>query len=84
MLVLRGFLQVPLVYQKNVLIKPSKGLHRSFSGWFCEKFQLHELAKIVKQSIGSDFAQLHNRVQEDQQTNNVIQIKALANVDTAI
>ena len=67
-----------------MLIKPSKGLHRSFSGWFCEKFQLHELAKIVQQSSGSDFAQLHNRVQEDQQTNNVIQIKALANVDTAI
>ena len=48
-----------------------------------EKFELHELVKIVWQSSGPDSAQLLNRVQEGQQTNNdVIQIKALANTDT--
>ena len=49
-----------------------------------EKFQLHELVEIVWQSSDPDFAQLLNRVQEGQQTDNdVIQIKALANTDTA-
>ena len=49
-----------------------------------EKFQLHELVEIVWQSSDPDFAQLLNRVREGQQTDNdVIQIKALANTDTA-
>ena len=49
-----------------------------------EKFQLHELVEIVQQSSDPDSAQLLNRVQEGQQTNNeVIQIKALANTVTA-
>ena len=49
-----------------------------------EKFQLHELFEIIRQSSDPDFVQLLNRVGEGQQTNNdVIQIKALANTDTA-
>ena len=49
-----------------------------------EKFQLHEQFEIVLQSSDPDFAQLSNRVRECQQTDNdVIQIKALANADTA-
>ena len=45
---------------------------------------MHELVKIVRQSSDPDFAQLLNRVREGQQTDNdVIQIKALANTDTA-
>ena len=49
-----------------------------------EKFQLHELVEIVRQSSDPDFAQLLNRVREGQQTDNdVIQIKALASTDTA-
>ena len=49
-----------------------------------EKFQLHELDEIVWQSSDPDFAQLLNKVGEGQQTDNdVIQIKALANTDTA-
>ena len=40
--------------------------------------------EIVLQSSNPVFAQLHSRVQERQQTNNdVIQINALANTDTA-
>ena len=39
---------------------------------------------IVRQSSDPDFAQLLNRVRKGQQTDNdVIQIKALANTDTA-
>ena len=42
------------------------------------------LVEIVRQCSGPDFAQLLNRVREGQQTDNdVIQIKALANTDTA-
>ena len=49
-----------------------------------EKFQLHELFEIIRQSSDPDLVQLLNRVGEGQQTNNdVIQIKALANTDTA-
>ena len=49
-----------------------------------EKFQLHELVEIVRQSSHPDFGQLLNRVQEGKHTDNVIQIiKALANLDTA-
>ena len=49
-----------------------------------EKFQLHELVEIVRQSSHPDFGQLLNRVQEGKHTDNVIQIiKALANIDTA-
>ena len=65
-------------------MKPSKGSYRSFNGWLWEKFQLHKLVEIVRQSSDPDFAQLLNRVREGQQTDNdVIQIKALANTDTA-
>ena len=65
-------------------MKPSKGSYRSFNGWLWEKFQLHELVETVQQSSDPDFAQLLNRVREGQQTDNdVIQIKALANTDTA-
>ena len=49
-----------------------------------EKFQLHELFGIVQQGSDPDFAQLLNRVGEGQQTDNdAIQIKDLANTDTA-
>ena len=49
-----------------------------------EKFQLHELVKIVWQSSDPDFTQLLNRVREGQQSDNdVIQLKALANTNTA-
>ena len=66
-------------------MKPSKGSYRSFNGWLWEKFQLHELVEIVRQSSDPDFAQLLNRVREGQQTDNdVIQIKALANTDTTL
>ena len=45
---------------------------------------MHELVTIVRQSRDPDFAQLLNRVRKGQQTDNdVIQIKALANTDTA-
>ena len=65
-------------------MKPTKGSYRPFNGWLWEKFQLHELVEIVWQSSDPDFAQLLNRVREGQQTDNdVIQIKALANTDTA-
>ena len=49
-----------------------------------EKFQLHEQTVIVQQSNHPDFAQLRNRVQEGQQTNDgVIQVKDLTNINTA-
>ena len=65
-------------------MKPSKESYRSFNGWLLEKFQLHELVEVVWQSCDPDFAHLLNRVQEGQQTDDdVIQIKALANNDTA-
>ena len=65
-------------------MKPSKGSYRSFNGWLWETFQLHELVEIVWQSSNPDFAQLLNAVRKGQQTDNdVIQIKALANTDTA-
>ena len=49
-----------------------------------EKFQLYELVDIAWQSSDPDFAQLLNRVREGQQTNDdLIQIKALANTNTA-
>ena len=49
-----------------------------------EKFQLHELFEVVRQSSDPDFAQLPNRVREDQHTNDdLTQIKALANTNTA-
>ena len=45
---------------------------------------MHELVTIVRQSRDPDCAQLLNRVRKGQQTDNdVIQIKALANTDTA-
>ena len=84
LLVVGDFLQLPPVKQKGVFMKPSKGSDRSFNRWLWEKFQLHELVEIVQQSSDPDSAQLLNRVQESQQTNNeVIQIKALANTVTA-
>ena len=65
-------------------MKPSRGLYRSLDGWLREKFQLHELVEIVWQGSGPKFAQLLNSVQEGQKTDNdVIQIKTLANTDTA-
>ena len=49
-----------------------------------EKFQLHELVEIVRQSSYPDFAQLLNRVREGQLTNDdLTQIKTLANTNTA-
>ena len=84
LLVVGNVLQLPPVNQKDVFMKPSKGSYRSFKGWLWEKFQLHEQVEIVLQSSDPDFAQLSNRVRECQQTDNdVIQIKALANADTA-
>ena len=45
---------------------------------------MHEVGEIVRQSSDLDFAQLLSRVREGQQTeNDVIQIIALANTDTA-
>ena len=79
-----NFLPPPSVNQKGLFLKPSKGSYRSFSQWLWEKFQLHQLVEIVQQNSDPDFAQLPSRVQEDQQTDNdVNQIKALANTDTA-
>ena len=84
MLVVGEFLQLPPVNQKGTFLKPSKGSYRSFNRWLWEKLQLYELVEIVRQSSDTDFAQLLNRVRECQQTDNdVIQIKALANTDTA-
>ena len=83
-LVLVNFLPPPSDNQKGLFLKPSKGSYRSFSQCLWEKFQLHQLSEIVQQNSDPDFAQLPNRVQEDQQTDNdVNQIKALANTDTA-
>ena len=65
-------------------MKPTKGSYRTFNGWLWEKFQLHELVEIVCQSSDPDFAHLLNRFGEGYQTDHdVIQIKALANTDTA-
>ena len=84
MLVAGDFLQLPPANQKGVFLKPNKGSYRSFNAWLWEKFQLRELVEIVWQSSDPDFAQLLNRIQKGQQTNNdVIQITALANTDTA-
>ena len=82
-LVLVNFLPPPSGNQKGLFLKPSKGSYRSFSQWLWEKFQLHQLVEIVQQNSDPDFAQLPTRVQEDQQTDDVNQIKALANTDTA-
>ena len=80
----QNILRLPPVTQKSVFMRPSKGSYRSFNEWLWEKFQLHALVEIVRQSSDPDFAQLLNRVREGQQTNNdVIQIKTLANTDTA-
>ena len=46
-----------------------------------EKSQLYKLVEIVQQSSDPDFAQLINNIQKGQ--SNLIQIKALANTDTA-
>ena len=62
LLVVVDFLQLPPVNQKGVFMRPSKGSYRSFSEWLWEKFQLHKLVKIVRQSNDPDFAQLLNRV----------------------
>ena len=84
LLVVRDFLKLPPVNQKDVFMKPNKGSHRSFNEWLWEKFQLHELVEIARQSSDPDFAQLFNRLREGQQTDNdVIQIKALPNTDIA-
>ena len=77
LLVVADFLQLPPVNQKVVFMKTSKGSYRSFSGWGMR------LVEIVPQSSIPDFSQLLNIVQEVQQTNNVVQIKALANMETA-
>ena len=84
LLVVGDFLQLPPLNQKGAFLKPSKGSYRSFNGWIWEKFQLHELVEIVPQSIDPEFAQLLDGAREGQQIDNdVIQIKALANNDTA-
>ena len=49
-----------------------------------EKFQLYELIEIVRQNSDLDFAKLYHKVQDSQQTSDdVIQIKDLANTITA-
>ena len=84
LLVVGDFSHLPPVNQKGVFMKPSKGSYRSFNEWLREKFELHELLEIVQQSSNPDFCELLNRVWEGQQTDNgVIQIKAVANTDTA-
>ena len=84
LLVVGDFLQLTPVNQKGVFMKPSKGLYRSFSGWLWEILRLYELAEMIPQSSDPDFAQLLNGVREGQPTDNdVIQIIALANTDTA-
>ena len=71
----RSFFAAFNLNKKGVFMKPSKGSYRSLNGWLWEKFQVQELV---------DFGQLLNRVQEGQQaSNDVIQIKAFANTDTA-
>ena len=62
LLVVGLLLQLPSAKQKGVIMKPSKGSYRSFSGWLWEKFQLHKLVEIFRQSSDPDFAQLLNRV----------------------
>ena len=82
-LLVGDFLQLPPVNQKSVFMKPNKGSYKSFNGWLREKFQLHELVEIVRQSSDPDFAHLLHRVREGQHTNDdLTQIKALANTDT--
>ena len=79
-----GFLQLPLVNQKSVFMKPSKGSYKSINGMLWEKCYLHELVEIVRQRSDLDFAQLFNRVREGYLTNDdLTQIKALANINTA-
>ena len=76
-------MQLSPVNQKSVFMKPNKGSYKSFNGWLREKFQLHELVEIVRQSSDPDFAHLLHRVREGQHTNDdLTQIKALANTDT--
>ena len=66
------FLQLSPANQKCVFMKPTKGSYRSFHGWLWGKLQLF------------DQAQLLDRFREGQQTNNdLFQMKALANTDTA-
>ena len=80
----RSFFAAFNLNKKGVFMKPSKGSYRSLNGWLWEKFQVQELVEIVQQSSNLDFGQLLNRVQEGQQaSNDVIQIKAFANTDTA-
>ena len=55
LLAVGDFFQQPLVNQKDVLIKPSKGSYRSFNGWLWVEFQLHEL--IAHERNDPDFAQ---------------------------
>ena len=64
LLAVEDFFQQPVVNQKDVLIKPSKGSYRSFNGWLWVEFQLHEL--IAHERSDPDFAQLLNRVREGQ------------------
>ena len=56
LLIVEDFLQLPPVNQKGVFMKPSKGSYMSFNGWLWEKFQLHVLVEIVRQSSDPDFA----------------------------
>ena len=62
LLLVGDFLQLPPVNQKSVFMKPNKESCKSFNGWLWEKFQLHELVEIVRQSSDPDFAKLLNRV----------------------
>ena len=82
LLVVGDLLQLPLVNQKGVFMKPSKGSYRSFNGWLWGKFQLHKLVEIVRQGSDPDFAQLIGFEKISKQ-DDVNQIKDLANTDTA-
>ena len=64
LLVVGDFFTTSPVNQKGVFMKPNKGSYKSFNGWLWEKFQLHELVEIVRQSSDPDFAQLVNRFEK--------------------
>ena len=79
LLVVGDFLQLPPVNQKGVFMKPIKGSYKSFNGWLLEPDKCAGWDCSAEQ-----WSRLLNRVREGQQTDNdVIQIKALANTDTA-
>ena len=83
LLVVGDFLQIQLVNQKVVFMKPCKWSYRSFNWWLWENFQLHGLVEIVRWSIDPDFAHYLIGFGKVSKQIIVIQIKALAITATA-